>query len=284
MGQAPASGRISLRTVPRNFPGRSGTREDQVYLCSPETAAASALTGEITDPRTLDMEPKNPAEPERLLLNPDTIVAPADDGGEVELERGPNIEPLPELDELPDSLEGTVLIGVGDDVSTDEILPAGSRVLPFRSNIGKISRFTFAQIDEAFADRAEEHRGEHGFVVGGANYGQGSSREHAALAPRHLGVRAVIAKSFARIHEQNLANFGVLPLVFADASDRDRVGEGDRLVLADVRARLQNGDRLEVENRSRDVRFAVEHRLSRRQVEAVLAGGTLNVARARLAS
>ena len=200
MGQAPATGRISLRTVPRNFPGRSGTSEDQVYLCSPETAAASALTGVITDPRTLDMEYPRFQEPESILISTENLVAPAESNESVELEKGPNIKPLPTLDPMPDGLEGKVLLKVGDDVSTDEIMPAGARVLPFRSNISEIAKFVFRPIDETYYQRAMEHREPGAFVVGGDNYGQGASREHAAIAPRYLGLRAVIAKSFARIH------------------------------------------------------------------------------------
>ncbi|MGA6926212.1 MAG: aconitate hydratase [Desulfosarcina sp.] len=215
MGQAPATGKISLRTVPRNFPGRSGTVEDQVHLCSPETAAASALTGVITDPRTLDMPYPHFTRPMGLKINTTPLVAPEAVEGEIELEKGPNIKPLPDFDELPDLLEGPVLLKMEDNVSTDEIMPAGAKVLPLRSNIPDISRFAFSRIDGTYYDRAMACRNNGGsFVVGGDNYGQGSSREHAALAPRFLGLRAVFAKSFARIHAQNLVNFGILPLLF----------------------------------------------------------------------
>ena len=208
MGQAPATGRISLRTVPRNFPGRSGTEEDQVYLCSPETVTASALTGKITDPRSLAMTYPNFKEPQTIRLNTAMLVAPAESHETVALEKGPNIASLPLFEPLPDTLEGPVLLKVGDDISTDEIMPAGSDILPYRSNIPKISEFSFSRIDITYAERAKQQAVS--FVVGGDNYGQGSSREHAALGPRYLGLRAVLAKSYARIHQQNLINFGIL--------------------------------------------------------------------------
>ena len=187
MGQAPATGRISLRTVPRNFPGRSGTKEDQVYLCSPETAAASALTGVITDPRTLGMAYPRFMPPETELLNIEMLVPPAQEGELYDLEKGPNIKPLPQLEPLPDTLEGPALLKVGDDISTDEIMPAGAKVLPFRSNIPAISRFVFSPIDETYYERAMGYQKQGSFVVGGSNYGQGSSREHAALGPPLFG-------------------------------------------------------------------------------------------------
>jgi aconitate hydratase len=195
MGQAPATGRISLRTVPRNFPGRSGTREDLVYLCSPETAAASALTGTITDPRTLNMNYPKFQQPEKLIINTDMLLPPSKDGEKVELEKGPNIAPLPRFDALPDTIEGPVLLKLGDNISTDEIMPAGEQVLPYRSNIPAISKFVFARIDETYYERAMQGAQSGSLIVGGRNYGQGSSREHAAIAPRYLGLKAVIAKA-----------------------------------------------------------------------------------------
>jgi aconitate hydratase len=277
MGQAPATGRISLRTVPRNFPGRSGTKEDSVYLCSPETAAASALTGKITDPRTLDMDYPQFEEPEKQIVNTAMLVPPAKEGEQKKLEKGPNIKPLPDFDPLPDDMDGPVLIKVGDDVSTDEIMPAGAGVLPFRSNIPGISRFTFRQVDEDYAERALEHQDEGHFIVGGANYGQGSSREHAALAPRYLGVKAVLAKSFARIHWQNLANFGILALTFKDENDYDAIEQDDELEFEGVRDAIQNGNEVEVKNKTQDKTLTCEHRLSKRQIEMVLAGSLLTV-------
>jgi len=282
MGQAPASGQNSLRTVPRNFPGRSGTREDAVYLCSPETAAVSALTGKITDPRTMGQEMAYPRyhEPESIEVNAEMLLPPPEDGAGVELEKGPNIHSLPELEPLAESLAGPVLMKVGDDVSTDEILPAGTRVLPYRSNIPMISRFTFGQIDDGYWKRAEEFQQEGHFVVGGSNYGQGSSREHAALAPRYLGVKAVIARSFARIHAQNLANFGIVPLLFKDPEDHGRIDQGDDLRISGIRATLEDGaSELEVINETRDESYPLTHQLSSRQIEMILAGSILNLYR-----
>ena len=282
MGQAPATGRISLRTVPRNFPGRSGTKEDQVYLCSPETAAASALTGVITDPRTLDFEYPKFVEPDEITLNTTMFVPPAKLNEQNELEKGPNIKPLPEFDALPDAIEGHVLMLVGDDISTDVIMPAGTRVLPYRSNIPEISRFVFSQIDETYYERAMKQRETGSLVVGGENYGQGSSREHAAIAPRYLGLRAVIAKSFARIHWQNLINFGILPLTFEDPDDWERIDLDDVLTLLDVRGAIQRGRRLEVINKTKDHTYLTEHSMSERQVQIMLAGSLINAVRKRI--
>ncbi len=278
MGQAPAAGQNSLRTFPRNFPGRSGTSDDAVWLCSPETAAASALTGVLTDPRDFaaehDIEYANLTPPEKSAVNTRMLVEPLPSGeaAREELVKGPNISGLPDFDPLPDHLEAPVLLKAGDDVSTDEISPAGARALPFRSNIPKLAEFTFTRIDEDYPGRAAE-TGPH-FVVGGANYGQGSSREHAAITARHLGLRAVIARSFARIHWQNLANFGVLPLEFADPDDYDHLSTGDTLVLDHLRDRLGEGE-LTVRNTTRDQDYRLTHRLSARQVDAILAGGRI---------
>jgi aconitate hydratase len=285
MGQAPATDRISLRTVPRNFPGRSGTREDQVCLVSPETAAASALTGGITDPRDLGIPVPEIREPTDPLLRTEWLLAPPDPetARDSDLAMGPNIKRLPDLEPLPDRFTLPVLLAVGDDISTDEILPAGTRVLPFRSNIPRIADFAFGAVDETYPDRAKEIREKGGHaVLGGENYGQGSSREHAALAPRYLGLRVVIAKSFARIHRQNLVNFGVLPLTFADPADRDRIGAGDVLGFAGLRDGLAAGDALTVRDEARGRDFRVRHDLSPRQVEVVLAGGLVNAMRRRL--
>ena len=280
MGQAPATGKISLRTVPRNFLGRSGTVEDQVYLCSPETAAASALAGVITDPRTLDMPYPHFTQPTELKINTALLVAPEAINGEVELEKGPNIKPLPDFDELPERLEGPVLLKMGDDISTDEIMPAGAEVLPLRSNIPEISRFAFSRIDDTYYDRAMVCRDNGGsFVVGGNNYGQGSSREHAALAPRFLGLRAVIAKSFARIHAQNLVNFSILPLIFEKPEDWEDIRQDDVLRLENLRTVLPSGQRVEVRNLTRNRSYWVIHRLSGRQLKIAMAGGLINAIR-----
>ncbi|MFW6183780.1 MAG: aconitate hydratase [Chloroflexota bacterium] len=281
MGQAPATDQISLRTVPRNFPGRSGTPEDKVYLVSPETAAASALTGRITDPRTLDMPYPRFQEPDEIILNEEMLVPPADQHEHVELVKGPNIRSLPRFDPLPDELAGPVLIKVGDDISTDEIMPAGARVLPYRSNIPEISKFVYRPVDENYYDKAMEYQEEGHLIVGGENYGQGSSREHAALAPRYLGLRAVLAKSFARIHWQNLINFGILPLTFVDPDDWDAIVEDDVLRLPDVRRAIRTGEELEVINETNDQRMKVRHDMSQRQVEMLLAGGLINLFRKR---
>ncbi|MCF6524585.1 aconitate hydratase [Streptomyces sp. JJ36] len=282
MGQAPAAGRNSLRTFPRNFPGRSGTEEDSVWLCSPETAAASALTGVLTDPRDWaageGARPPDFTPPERATVNTAALEPPPppEEAAGVPLERGPNISALPELDSLPDTLEGPVLLTAGDDVSTDEISPAGARALPYRSNIPRLADFTFTRLDPDYPRRARETGGPH-FVVGGDNYGQGSSREHAAITPRHLGLRAVLARSFARIHWQNLANFGILALEFDTPEDRDRIEPGDRLRLDGLHGALAPGApaALRVRNLTRDEEYRVHHRLSPRQRDTVLAGGII---------
>ncbi|MGH8114674.1 MAG: aconitate hydratase, partial [Rhodanobacteraceae bacterium] len=283
MGQAPASGRNSLRTTPRNFPGRSGTREDSVFLCSPETATASALNGVITDPRTLDMDypdihdSDNPVVDTRNLAEP----SPLSESRNIELVKGPNIASLPEYEPLPDSFELPVLLKVGDDISTDEIMPAGARVLPFRSNIPKIAEFVYEQVDEDYVRRAKK-QGDH-VIVGGGNYGQGSSREHAALAPRYLGLRLVVAKGYARIHWQNLVNFGVLPLTFAHADDYEKLEQGDVIALDGVRENLGNGNTL-IASIKGNGKIKLKHQLSPRQVDVLLEGGLINWMRERNAA
>jgi aconitate hydratase len=279
MGQAPAEGHNSLRTFPRNFPGRSGTKEDRVWLCSPETAAAAALAGEIIDPRDLaaklDLAYPRPRLPERASVNTAMLISPLepDEARQVQLQRGPNISTLPDSPPLPDELELPVLLRMGDDVSTDEISPAGARALPYRSNIPKLAEFTFQGVDGDYPRRARE-AGPHA-VVAGQNYGQGSSREHAAICPRFLGLAAVIAQSYARIHWQNLANFGVLALEFAQPDDLSRIEPGDVLRLDGLREQLAGGAELTVTNTTRDQRYPLRHRLSTRQVDAVLAGGRI---------
>lgn len=278
MGHAPAAGKLSLRTVPRNFPGRSGTQDDQVCLVSPETAAASARTGIITDPRTLDIPYPTVAEPEAPFLNSEMLnPPPARQAARVELVRGKNIVPIPVLEAIPERLEAVVLLKVGDNISTDEILPAGARVLPYRSNIPEISNFAFNAIDPSYPNNARKAPTKDGhIVVAGSNYGQGSSREHAALAPRYLGLRAVIAKSFARIHWQNLVNFGVLPLVLDDESQYERINKGDTLRIADVHERLRDGVEMMIESVSRGETIKARHELSARQIDVLLAGGLIN--------
>ncbi|MCA9560789.1 MAG: hypothetical protein KC583_19710, partial [Myxococcales bacterium] len=275
------SGRISLRTVPRNFPGRSGTPEDAVYLCSPETATASALRGAITDPRDLD-EPIPRVHPAPPAVDRSLLLAPPEDGADVELVKGPNIVSLPDLEPLPDDLDVPILLVTGDDVSTDEILPAGANVLPLRSNIEKIAEHAFRPLCADYAAQARALDAHRHAVVGGANYGQGSSREHAALAPRYLGLRIVLAKSFARIHWQNLVNFGVLPLTFADPADADALEPGDVLHLTGLRAAVPNGQQVQVQIGDRTIE--TRHTLSGRQVDVLLAGGLINWRRDRLAA
>ncbi|HEX7354479.1 MAG TPA: aconitate hydratase [Mycobacteriales bacterium] len=284
MGQAPATGRNSLRTMPRNFPGRSGSDDDAVWLCSPETAAAAALTGVITDPRELpdrlgidypDLDLSAPTH-----VNTSMLVAPLppEEAAGEQLVKGPNIASLPDFDALPDRLEAPVELKVGDNISTDEILPAGARVLPLRSNIPAISQFVFTQVDREYAGRVADQDGPHA-IVAGENYGQGSSREHAAIAPRYLGLRVVVAKSFARIHWQNLANFGILPLRFDDPADYDALEQGASLCLGGLREGLAVGEPLRATADGRDI--TLRHDLSARQVEMVLAGGRIPMTAAR---
>jgi aconitate hydratase len=277
MGQAPATEKISLRTVPRNFPGRSGTKEDAVYLCSPETAAASALKGVITDPRDLNMPYPKVKYPKKPAINLDMVQAPPEDSTGIELIKGPNIKPLPHFEKMENTFKGPVLLVVENDISTDTILPAGTKVLPFRSNIPEISRFVFTNIDEKYHIRAKEFQKEGSFIVGGLNYGQGSSREHASIAPRYLGVRAVLAKSFARIHWQNLINFGILPLTFVDRNDYSKIHMNDVLEMPLVKEEIQKGNEVKVFNRTKNETYLMQHSLSKRQVEIMLAGGIINL-------
>ena len=281
MGQAPATGKISLRTVPRNFPGRSGTKEDQIYLCSPETAAASALTGVITDPRTLNMAYPHFSEPDAIRINTQMLLAPPESGEGIELEKGPNIKPLPSLEPLADTISGPVLLKMDDNISTDEIMPAGAQILPYRSNIPEISKYAFSRLDDSFYDRAMRHRQQGFMLVAGENYGQGSSREHAAIAPRYLGLKAVIAKSFARIHWQNLVNFGILPLTFVNSADYDAIGQRDHLKIPDIRQYLNQGNLIQVANKTTKETYDTQHTLSKRQIEMILEGSLINVVRKR---
>jgi len=283
MGQAPATNELSLRTVPRNFPGRSGTREDKVCLVSPETATASALTGVITDPRTLGIPYPRIADPDHPIINREMFVSPLplEEALQVEIVKGPNIAPLPTFEPLPDEIEVPVLLKAGNDISTDEIMPPGLRVLPFRSNIPRIAEFSFDRLDPTYATRAKQVPGH--VVVGGNNYGQGSSREHAALGPQYLGMRAVLAKGFARIHSQNLINFGVLALTFVDPADYDAIQADDVLRLTNLRRLLVTGGELAVENITRQHQFQVRHGMSPRQVQFLLSGGLINWMKERLA-
>ncbi|MCL4694486.1 MAG: aconitate hydratase, partial [Candidatus Hydrogenedentes bacterium] len=280
MGQAPVADKLSLRTVPRNFPGRSGTEDDRVCLVNPETAAASALKGCVTDPRTLDFPypkisgPANPVVNDEMFVRP----LPPEEAKDIEIEKGGNIVDLPEFTPLPESLALPILLRVGDDVSTDEIMPAGSRVLPFRSNIPRISDFVYQPVDAEYVKRAKEQKKTGGhLIVGGANYGQGSSREHAALAPRYLGLSVVISKSFARIHWQNLVNWGILPLTFADESDYDRLAPGTVAQIRELYSQLRAGNTVEVLSGGKRMKMC--HQLSPNQVEVLEAGGLVNLKR-----
>lgn len=281
MGQAPASGQNSLRTVPRNFPNRSGTKEDSVFLCSPETAAASALTGKITDPRELEelynMSYPEYEEPENYIINKEMLTPPPENGEDQELRKGPNISTLPDFEE-PSDFEVPVILKMGDNISTDEILKAGANVLPFRSNIPEISKFAFIVVDENFYDKAMDTKEENGghIVVAGENYAQGSSREHAAIAPRYLGQKAVLAKSYARIGWQNLANFGIIPLEFSNPDDYDKIDEGDHLRIDNVQEQIKQREGIEVVNVTKDITIRAHHTLSGRQLQALLDGSVIN--------
>jgi aconitate hydratase len=275
MGQAPGTGQVSLRTFPRNFPGRSGTKDDRVYLCSPETAAAAALRGVITDPRDLSPEISYPVikDPLEYIVDKDSIIIPTPELRDTEIIRGPNIKPLPHMEKLPDILEAEAVIKVGDNISTDGIMPAGSKILPLRSNIEALSEFVFSQIDPDFYKNCKEKGNV--AVIGGENYGQGSSREHAALAPRYLGVRVKIAKSFARIHKANLCNFGILPLTFKDPSDYEKLEKGSKVVLEDIRDLLES-NKSEIPVKYDGGSFITILDVSERQRKYLLAGGALN--------
>ncbi len=278
MGQAPGTDQVSLRTFPRNFPGRSGVKNDRVYLCSPETAAAAGVYGVITDPRKLGelMPWPNVQNPEKYLLDDSSIIAPVADTAGVEVVTGPNIVPFPDFEELPEVLTATVIIKVGDNISTDAIMPAGNKVLPYRSNIPAISRFVFDQLDPEFPKRAQEQG--NGIIVAGENYGQGSSREHAAIAPRYLGIRAKLAKSFARIHKANLINFGVLPLTFKNPADYDLLKQGDTLIFKELRKLVAAGAKeITVRVDGREIVTVLD--VSERERQDLLAGGTLNYVR-----
>ena len=275
MGQSPNSGGISLRTFNRNFEGRSGTADGQIYLVSPELAAASAVAGVLTDPRTLGDMPEFEM-PEKFLVNDNMIVPPvkAEDMDSVEVLRGPNIKPFPTSEPMPESINAKVSLKVGDNITTDHIMPAGAKILPLRSNIPEISKYCFAVCDETFHDRALKMG--KSIVIGGSNYGQGSSREHAALAPLYLGVKAVITKSFARIHMANLINAGIIPMTFANEADYDRIGQDDELMISNVAEQIKNGDIIKVTNVTKGFDFDCAVNFSDRQKEMLYAGGLLN--------
>ncbi|WP_299198281.1 aconitate hydratase [Thermocrinis sp.] len=281
MGFAPPSGGVSVRSFNRNFEGRSGTPDAKVYLASPEVCVACAIAGEIIDPRKLGIPWVKVEMPERFPYGDEAFIEPLpeEEAKKVEIYRGPNIKPLPEFDELPESIEGEVSLIVGDNITTDHIMPAGAKILPLRSNIYAISEYVYHYVDPDFVKRAKEIRDQKGkanIIVGGENYGQGSSREHAALAPRFLGVRAVIAKSFARIHHANLVNFGIVPLEFKNKDDYNKFSLGDELLIPDLKNRLQEGKEIVVINKTTGEEIVCTYNLTPKQVSVLLKGGLLN--------
>ncbi len=275
MGQSPNSAGISLRTFNRNFEGRSGTADGQIYLVSPETASASAITGVLTNPQTLGFEAPI-ALPEHFLINDNMILAPASevDAKDVKILRGPNIKEFPVTTALPQSISAKALLKVGDNITTDHIMPAGAKILPYRSNIPYLSNFCFAVCDKEFPARCKAEG--KAIIIGGTNYGQGSSREHAALVPLYLGVKAVIVKSFARIHCANLVNAGIVPLVFKNEKDYDGIDQMDELELPDIYSAIENGSKIIVNNKTKGNSFEAEAVISDRQRKMILAGGLLN--------
>jgi len=284
MGSAPGSGQVSVRSYNRNFKGRSGTKDASVYLASPVSCAVFALKGEIVDPREAGIAIKKFKEPSAYLINRNFLIAPKADTRDVNVVKGPNIKEVSVKSPLTDRIEAEVLLRLGDNITTDDIMPAGSAVLPFRSNIPAISKFVFTNLDNTFSTRAmeaKEHGG--GIVVGGENYGQGSSREHAAIAPMFLGVQAVIVKSFARIHRSNLINFGILPLLFENSADYEKIGKGDRLRISDILGTINGTQTYRVENTTKGYTFTVTSTLNDRERDVVIKGGLLPYTRERSA-
>ncbi|MDO8746937.1 MAG: aconitate hydratase, partial [Thermodesulfovibrionales bacterium] len=276
MGGAPGSGQISVRSYNRNFQGRSGTKDAFVYLASPISCAVFAIKGEIVDPRESGIKIATFEEPSKYLINRSFIITPLKDTSDVKVIKGPNIKDVPVKEPLKDRIEAEVLLKLGDNITTDDIIPAGSKVLPFRSNIPKISEFVFGGIDATFSKRANELKGKGGgIIIGGENYGQGSSREHAAMAPMFLGLQSVIAKAFARIHKANLINFGILPLQFKNPSDHEKAEKGDRLVIKDVINSLNGSQVYKVENITKGSSFEAVSDLNDRQKQIIIKGGLL---------
>ncbi len=276
MGGSPGSGQISIRSYNRNFPGRSGTKDAFVYLASPVSCAVFAVKGEIVDPRRSGLRIAKFTEPKKYIINRNFIIPPVKDASKIKVIKGPNIKEISIKEPLKDRIESEVLLKLGDNITTDDIMPAGSKVLPFRSNIPKISEFVFSGIDATFSSRAKDAKEKGGcIVVGGENYGQGSSREHAAIAPMYLGLQAVIAKSFARIHKANLINFGILPLTFKNPSDYDKVEKGDRLLIKDVINSMNGTQIYRIENATKGISFEAVSDLNSRQKQIIIKGGLL---------
>ncbi len=276
MGGAPGSGHISIRSYNRNFLGRSGTKDAFVYLTNPVACAVMAVKGEIADPRDAGLDIESVNEPEKFLINDNLIIHPKQDTANIVIIKGPNIKEVPVKEPFKDNIEAEVLLKLGSNITTDDIMPAGSKVLPFRSNIPAISDFVFENIDKTFSRRALDAKGKGGcIIIGGENYGQGSSREHAAIAPMHLGLQAVIAKSFARIHRSNLLNFGVLPLLFKSEDDYENIAQGDRLLIKDVKATIKGSQTYKIENLTQGKTFEAVSNLNEREKELILNGGLL---------
>ncbi len=274
MGQSPNSAGVSLRTFNRNFEGRSGTKDGKIYLVSPETAAVSAITGVLTDPTEAGFDFPEIKIPNEFLINDNMVDAPAPVGEEVEVLRGPNIKPFPLNENLPETIEKKAVLKVGDNITTDHIMPAGSKILPYRSNIPHLSQYCFEVCDPSFPERAKAEGG--GFIIGGANYGQGSSREHAALVPLYLGIKAVMAVSFARIHAANLINSGIMPLVFEDSADYEKINQNDVLRIEDARTQLASG-KITVKNVTGGFEFTLKADFSEKQLNMLLSGGLINM-------
>lgn len=279
MGQAPNSAGISLRTFNRNFEGRSGTADAGVFLVSPETAAAAALTGVLTDPMTLDTDLSGITLPEKFVINDNSIDPPAtvEEADKVEILRGPNIKPFPKTEPLTKTIAAKAILKVGDNITTDHIMPAGAKILPFRSNIPYLSNFCFTRCDENFPENCKKEG--KGIIIGGENYGQGSSREHAALVPLYLGIKAVVAKSFARIHVANLVNAGIVPLTFKNTEDYDKIDQFDELELPDIREAIETAREVKLVNITKNEEYVLNSAVSERSADILLCGGLLSYTR-----